>query len=259
MPLETRSAMAYWQNGKLYLHCSTQSVAQTVEMAAQWVGVEPADVVVISEYTGGGFGSKIPGAHSMAIPALLAKKTGLPVMMRISREEELFIGRARPGLLARVKAGFRADGRLAAVDLFIVQDNGPYEKQWRPRLGREHLLAGLPTRGDALPRHLGADQHPAAHLPAIAGRHAAERDHGADPRESRSAAADRSGRHPSDQRALGPGAVRRRRREGTAQPRHQRVRAGGAGQGREGFRLGRPARRAAVSDAARRCAASASR
>jgi CO/xanthine dehydrogenase Mo-binding subunit len=130
MPLETRSAMAYWQNGKLYLHCSTQSVAQTVEMAAQWVGIKPDDVVVISEYTGGGFGSKIPGAHSMAIPALLARKTGRPVMMRISREEELFIGRARPGLLARVKAGFRPDGRLTAVDLFIVQDNGPYEKQY---------------------------------------------------------------------------------------------------------------------------------
>jgi CO/xanthine dehydrogenase Mo-binding subunit len=130
MPLETRSAMAYWQNGKLYLHCSTQSVAQTVEMAAQWVGITPDEVVVISEYTGGGFGSKIPGAHSMAIPALLAKKTGKPVMMRVSREEELFIGRARPGLLARVKAGFRADGRLTAVDLFIVQDNGPYEKQY---------------------------------------------------------------------------------------------------------------------------------
>ena len=51
MPLETRSAMAYWQNGKLYLHCSTQSVAQTVEMAAQWVGIKPEEVVVISEYT----------------------------------------------------------------------------------------------------------------------------------------------------------------------------------------------------------------
>jgi len=130
MPLETSSAMAYWQNGKLFLHCSTQSVAQTVEMAAQWVGIKTDDVVVISEYTGGGFGSKIPGAQSMAIPALLAKKTGRPVMMRISREEELFIGRARPGLLARVKAGFRPNGRLAAVDIFIVQDNGPYEKQY---------------------------------------------------------------------------------------------------------------------------------
>src|SRR5262249_7554327 len=29
-PLEPRSAMAYWQNGKCYLHCSTQSVSRTV-------------------------------------------------------------------------------------------------------------------------------------------------------------------------------------------------------------------------------------
>ena len=28
--LESRTAMAYWQNGKLYMHCSTQSVVQTV-------------------------------------------------------------------------------------------------------------------------------------------------------------------------------------------------------------------------------------
>lgn len=128
-PLETRTAMAYWRNGKLYLHGSTQSVAWTVGTVAQWVGVDPSQVVVISEYTGGGFGSKIPGTHTMAIPALLSKKTGTPVMMRISREEEYYIGRARAGLTARVRAGFRKDGRLTAVDLFIVQDNGPYEKQ----------------------------------------------------------------------------------------------------------------------------------
>src|SRR6478672_6099024 len=28
--LETRTAMAYWQNGKVYVHCSTQSTVQTV-------------------------------------------------------------------------------------------------------------------------------------------------------------------------------------------------------------------------------------
>ena len=27
--LETRSAMAYWQNGKIYMHTGTQSTAQT--------------------------------------------------------------------------------------------------------------------------------------------------------------------------------------------------------------------------------------
>ena len=47
-PLETRSAMAYWQNGRLYLHCSTQSVVRTVDAVARWVGIEPADVVLIS-------------------------------------------------------------------------------------------------------------------------------------------------------------------------------------------------------------------
>jgi xanthine dehydrogenase molybdenum-binding subunit len=128
-PLETRSAMAYWQNGKLYLYGSTQSVAQTVPQLATWVGIDPSQLVFISEYCGGGFGSKALGANSMAIPALLSKKTSRPVMMRISREEETFIGRMRPGYQARVKIGFRKNGRITAMDLFIIEDSGPYERQ----------------------------------------------------------------------------------------------------------------------------------
>ena len=128
-PLEPRTAMARWENGKLYLYGSTQSVAQTVPNIARWVGIDASQVVLISEYTGGGFGGKIPGAQTMAIPALLSKKTGRPVMMRISREEEHYIGWARAGLHMRAKIGFRKDGRITAMDLFIVQDNGPYNKQ----------------------------------------------------------------------------------------------------------------------------------
>jgi xanthine dehydrogenase molybdenum-binding subunit len=128
-PLETRTAMAYWQNGKLYLHGSTQSTVQTVAAVARWTGVPPAQVHIISEYTGGGFGSKIPGAISMAIPALLSKKANAPVMMRITREDEHFIGRARPGVLARVKAGFTKEGRITAIDMYAICDNGPYDPQ----------------------------------------------------------------------------------------------------------------------------------
>ncbi|MGH9383545.1 MAG: xanthine dehydrogenase family protein molybdopterin-binding subunit [Vicinamibacterales bacterium] len=125
-PLETRSAMAYWDNGKLYLHCSTQSVIRTVDGVARWVGIEPSQVVLICEYTGGGFGSKGGGAVSMAIPALLSKKANAPVMMRISREEESYIGRARTNMVGRAKVGFRKDGSITALDIFIVQDSGPY-------------------------------------------------------------------------------------------------------------------------------------
>lgn len=125
--LETRSAMAYWQNGKVYVHCSTQSTAQTVPAVARWLGLDTANVVVISEYTGGGFGSKVTSGISLIIPALLSKKTSAPVMMRLSREEEHFIGRARPSLHGRIKAGFTKEGKITALDMFVICDNGPYD------------------------------------------------------------------------------------------------------------------------------------
>jgi CO/xanthine dehydrogenase Mo-binding subunit len=127
--MEPRSAMAYWQNGKLYLHGSTQSVARTVATVAQWMNIPEDQVIVISEYTGGGFGGKIPGAHSMVIPALLSRKAGRPVLMRISREEENYIGRARPGIHLRARIGFRKDGRITAMDLCAIADCGPYANQ----------------------------------------------------------------------------------------------------------------------------------
>lgn len=129
--LEPRSSMAYWQNGKLYLYGSAQTFAHVASTVGRWAGVmDPADVVFISEYTGGGFGGKNPETTMhMAIPALLSKKTGKPVMMRISREEDHFIGRNRPGLHMRAKIGFRKDGRITAMDLMIIQNSGPYTRQ----------------------------------------------------------------------------------------------------------------------------------
>jgi CO/xanthine dehydrogenase Mo-binding subunit len=61
----------------------------------------------------------------MAIPAYLSKKIGKPVMMRISRAEEYFIGNARTGFQGRIKLGFDKTGRVTAADLYIVQENGP--------------------------------------------------------------------------------------------------------------------------------------
>jgi len=125
--LETRTAMAYWQNGKVYVHTGTQSTAQTAPAIARWLGIDVSNVVFISEYTGGGFGSKITGDISLVIPVLLSKKTGAPVMMRISREEENYIGRGRPSLHGRMKVGFSKEGRITALDMYVICDNGPYD------------------------------------------------------------------------------------------------------------------------------------
>ncbi|BAS28738.1 xanthine dehydrogenase family protein molybdopterin-binding subunit [Limnochorda pilosa] len=123
---ETRTALAYWMNGKLYLHASLQSLMFSVPAVAGVIGIDPSDLVLISVNTGGGFGSKAISYVQLAIPALLAKKTGRPVMLRVSRAEEFYFGGSRPGYQARARVGFRKDGRVTAVDLFVVNDGGAY-------------------------------------------------------------------------------------------------------------------------------------
>jgi len=143
--LETRSAMAYWQNGKVHVFTGTQSTIQTVPAIARWLNIEPDKVVFTSEYTGGGFGSKITGAISLIIPALLSKKCNAPVMMRLTREDETFIGRARPSMTGRMKVGFAKDGKITALDMFVLVNNGPYDPVGdAPSSGRIVSLAYQP-------------------------------------------------------------------------------------------------------------------
>ena len=51
--LEPRTSMAYWQNGKLYLHASAQSTAHVSQSIGRWSGAERTDVVLLSEFVGG--------------------------------------------------------------------------------------------------------------------------------------------------------------------------------------------------------------
>ena len=237
-PLESRSAMAYWRNGKLYLHGSTQSVAQTIPFLARWVGIDPSQVVLVSEYCGGGFGSKALGANSMAIPALLSKKTGRPVMMRISREEETYIGRMRPGFQARVKIGFRKDGRITAMDFFIIEDSGPYERQGDNEITAADRVAPLSTDGAAVPWPFGRHQHAASLRAARAGRDAGRVDARAADQQGRTATRRGRSRDPENQCPFGRLLVRHHRHEGSpATESRNRTRARGAGSWRRALQL----------------------
>ena len=124
--LEPRSCMAYWQGDKVFIYGSTQSQTAVMPNLARLAGVEPDNLVYIAEFCGGGFGSKINPYPAMGVPIYMAKKTGMPVLMRVSRAEEALFGSSRPAFQGRIRMGFRADGRITAVDLSIVQQNGPY-------------------------------------------------------------------------------------------------------------------------------------
>lgn len=123
--LEPRSSMAYWENGKCYFYGSLQSQSAVDEGLAAMLGIEPENLCIISENTGGGFGSKGRAYPIMGVCGHFARILNRPVQLRITREQEYYIGVGRPGMQGWVKVGLRADGKVSAVDLIIISDGGP--------------------------------------------------------------------------------------------------------------------------------------
>jgi CO/xanthine dehydrogenase Mo-binding subunit len=128
--MEPRSALSYWENGKCFVYGSSQSQSFVVPGLAGLIGIEVKDLVYIAEFCGGGFGSKGSAYPVMAVPAHMSKKIGRPVMMRITRAEEYYMGSNRAGFQGRAKIGFAEDGRITAIDMYVVQSNGPNTGFW---------------------------------------------------------------------------------------------------------------------------------
>ena len=123
--MEPRSAFAYWENGKCFVHGSTQSQMFVVPPLANLIGIPPDQLVYISEFCGGGFGSKGSAYAVMAVPAHFSRLIGRPCMLRITRAEEYYLGSARAGFQGRAKLAFNATGKMTAADIYIVQQSGP--------------------------------------------------------------------------------------------------------------------------------------
>src|SRR5690554_80928 len=122
--LESRTGMAYWENGRCYFFGSLQSHTIGVAPLAGMLGIDPANLVFINENTGGGFGGKIFPYPIMAVTGHLARKINRPVQLRITREEEFYIGSARAGMQGIMKLGLRPDGKVGAIDVMIIGDAG---------------------------------------------------------------------------------------------------------------------------------------
>ncbi|GIT20587.1 MAG: hypothetical protein CM1200mP40_02690 [Gammaproteobacteria bacterium] len=122
--LEARTCMAYWENGKCYFHGSSQSQSANNAGLARMLNIDLADLVFINEATGGGFGSKIGPYPFMAITGNFSRVLNRPVQLRITREQEFYIGSARSGIQGWIKIGCRNDGKVTGIDLAIVNDGG---------------------------------------------------------------------------------------------------------------------------------------
>jgi xanthine dehydrogenase YagR molybdenum-binding subunit len=114
--LETHGCVCEWDGDKLTAWVSTQAAHGSAQAFAQGLQIPQTNVRVITQYMGGGFGSKFGPDTQGLMCAKLAQQAGAPVKLMLDRKEEHLATGNRPSATAHIKAGVTAEGKLVAYD-----------------------------------------------------------------------------------------------------------------------------------------------
>ncbi|MBS0246552.1 MAG: molybdopterin-dependent oxidoreductase [Proteobacteria bacterium] len=137
--LETLCAIAWIdESGRLNVRSSTQVPFLTRLELAHVFGLPPDKVRVLCERVGGGFGAK-QEMLTEDIATLAALKTGRPVKLELTREEQFTGATTRHPMKVNIKIGAKRDGTLTAMQMRVVSNTGAYGNHGMPVL--EHACS----------------------------------------------------------------------------------------------------------------------
>jgi xanthine dehydrogenase molybdenum-binding subunit len=112
--------------GNLTVYSQTQMPFLYKKEIAPVVGVAPEKIRVLQPAIGGGFGSKLDIYPFEPIAIFLARKTGRPVKLIFTREEEFIASPTRQPVVLTLRSGVKKDGTLTFRDARTLHDNGAY-------------------------------------------------------------------------------------------------------------------------------------
>ena len=147
-PMETESAIARVDEGKVTIWASTQAPFKIPPRAAARLEIAEQDIRVISMPVGGGFGVKVdtPAPTEAAFMAWRSKRTVKHVYSRAFQ----FFGRGRfkEATVIDISSGVDTDGRLVARTIDLHQDEGygTTETYAIPNVRTRLYAAKLPPR-----------------------------------------------------------------------------------------------------------------
>ncbi len=123
---EPHATTAFWDENGLTMISATQVTHYLHRALAKTMEVPLSRVRVIKPHIGGGFGGKgDPFAHEIIV-AHIARKTGKPVKVRLSREEVFLNNHGRHPTKMTIQLGANKDGMLKVLDAAVAIDGGAY-------------------------------------------------------------------------------------------------------------------------------------
>jgi len=123
--LQLESGLSYMEDERLVLVASSQYPHFDRLEIAEALGLEEDQVIIRNPAVGGAFGGRedITMQIHLGLATLL---TGRPVKVTYTREESFYAHSKRHPMTMRVKTGATKDGKLTAVEAYIVGDTGAY-------------------------------------------------------------------------------------------------------------------------------------
>lgn len=124
--LEGQVSMAVPQeDGGMHVYCSTQHPSEVQKLVAEVLAVPLGAVTVETRRMGGGFGGKETQAAPWAcLAALLARKTGQPVKLRLPRADDMIMTGKRHPFVNRYRVGFDQAGLLLGAEITVTGNCG---------------------------------------------------------------------------------------------------------------------------------------
>jgi 4-hydroxybenzoyl-CoA reductase alpha subunit len=127
LAMEQHATLAQWStDGKLTVWSSTQTPHYLHRALAKVLQMPPAHIRVVATPNGGGFGGKSDPFNHEIVVAELARRTGRPVKICLTREEVFYCHRGRHATLMRCRTGVKKDGSIVAMDFTSFLDGGAY-------------------------------------------------------------------------------------------------------------------------------------
>ena len=124
---EPYACVAEWDvTDRITLYTGTMHASGIQTMLSRVLKMPVGRTRVIQCHTGGSFGSKVVLNSIYPASAVLSKKTGRPVKMVYTREEEYFASRPRFAGRYYVKTAVKKDGTILGRELKFLYDAGAY-------------------------------------------------------------------------------------------------------------------------------------
>lgn len=113
--------------GRLNVLSSTQIVFHARRIISNALGIPKSKIRVMKPRIGGGFGAK-QTVVAEVFPAFVTWKTGKPSKMIFTRVESQTASTPRHEMEVSVKVGAMKDGRIRAMDIYVLSNTGAYSE-----------------------------------------------------------------------------------------------------------------------------------